>query len=119
MTMKKKTCLGEINVTIGAIASLTGAAVSECIGVVGMASKQFFRDGIAVLLKHDNYSRGVVVRKTDKGIELDIYIIICYGVKVIDVVKEVQQKVKYELENALDVDFAAINVFVQGVKVID
>ena len=114
MTMKKNTCLGEINVTIGAIASLTGAAVSECIGVVGMASKQF-----AVLLKQDNYSRGVVVRKTDKGIELDIYIIICYGVKVIDVVKEVQQKVKYELENALDVDFAAINVFVQGVKVID
>ena len=79
MTMKKNTCLGEINVTIGAIASLTGAAVSECIGVVGMASKQFFRDGIAVLLKQDNYSRGVVVRKTDKGIELDIYIIICYG----------------------------------------
>ena len=61
----------------------------------------------------------LVSRKTDKGIELDIYIIICYGVKVIDVVKEVQQKVKYELENALDVDFAAINVFVQGVKVID
>ena len=55
MTMKKNTCLGEINVTIGAIASLTGAAVSECIGVVGMASKQFFRDGIAVLLKQDNY----------------------------------------------------------------
>ena len=26
---------------------------------------------------------------------------------------------EYELENALDVDFAAINVFVQGVKVID
>ena len=29
------------------------------------------------------------------------------------------KKTEYELENALDVDFAAINVFVQGVKVID
>jgi uncharacterized alkaline shock family protein YloU len=119
MTMKKNTNLGDINVTIDAIASLTGAAVSECYGVVGMASKQFFRDGIAVLLKQDNYSRGIVVRQTDKGIELDIYLIICYGVKVIEVVSEVQKKVKYELENALDVEFSAVNVYVQDIKVID
>ena len=41
MAMKKNTKLGDINVTVGAIASLTGATVSECYGVVGMASKQF------------------------------------------------------------------------------
>jgi len=119
MTMKKNTKLGDINVTDSAIAALTGAAVSECYGVVGMASKQFLKDGLAVLLKQDNYSKGVVVKKTENGIELDLYIIICYGVKVIEVVTEVQKKVKYELENALDIDFAAVNVFVQGVKVID
>ena len=105
MTMKKNTCLGEINVTIGAIASLTGAAVSECIGVVGMASKQFFRDGIAVLFKQDNYSRGVVVRKTAKGIELDL--ILRGEVEVNE--NEIEHTLK-----AID-DFLKINVFNQSI----
>ena len=78
-----------------------------------------FERWFAVLLKQDNFSKGVVVKQTDKGLELDIYIIICYGVKVIEVVSEVQKKVKYEIERTLDIDFAAVNVFVQGVKVIE
>ena len=52
---EENTKLGDINVTVGAIASLTGATVSECYGVVGMASKQFFKDGFAILLKQDNF----------------------------------------------------------------
>ena len=117
--MKSSTQLGGIRVSTEAIASLTGAIVSECYGVVGMASKQFFRDGLAVLLRQDNYSRGVVVRETKEGYELDIYVIICYGVKVNEVLTEVQKKVKYQLGRDLDIDFKAVNVYVQGIKVVD
>ena len=117
--VKENTSLGGINVSTEAIASLTGAIVGECYGIVGMASKKVVKDGLAVLLKQDNYSKGVVVRKTPEGFELDIYVIICYGVKVSEVVSEVQKKVKYELERSLDIDFAAVNVFVQDVKVIN
>lgn len=117
--MSENARIGGINVTIDAIASLTGAIVAECYGVVGMASKKFFRDGLAILLKQENYSKGVMVKQTAKGFELDIYVIICYGVRVVEVVSEVQKKVKYELEKTLDIQFDAINVFVQGVKVVD
>ncbi len=117
--MNSNTNVGGINVSIDAIASLTGSIVSECYGVVGMASKKFFRDGWAVLLKQENYSKGVMVKQTAKGFELDIYVIICYGVRVVEVVSEVQKKVKYELERTLDIQFNAINVFVQGIKVVD
>ena len=119
MTMKRSNDLGDISITSAAIASLTGTAVSECYGVIGMASKHILRDGFTVLLGKNDSSKGVVVKKSDKGLELDIYIIICYGVKVTEVVSEVQKKVKYELENALDIDFCAINVYVQGVRAID
>jgi uncharacterized alkaline shock family protein YloU len=119
MNSNKSQNLGGINVSTSAIASLTGAIVSECYGVVGMASKHFFRDGLAILLKQDNYSKGVVVKETDKGLELDIYIIVCYGVKVTEVVSELQSKVKYQLKQTLGIDFAAVNVFVQGVRVMD
>ncbi len=117
--MKSTTDLGGVNISTTAIADLTGAIVTECYGVVGMASKKFFRDNIAVLLKQENYSKGVVVRETKEGLELDIYVILCYGVKLSEIVTEVQKKVKYELSKALDMEFTAVNVFVQGVKVIN
>ena len=50
--------------------------------------------------------------------ELDLYIIVSHGVKISEVVSEVQKRVKYALERSLELDFNVINVYVQGVKVI-
>lgn len=117
MSISKSTQFGNINISVDAIASLAGGAVTECYGVVGMASQKIVKDGIAELLKKDNYSKGVVVREKDDKLELDLYIIVSYGVKISEVVKEVQNKAKYILEKSLELDFNAINVYVQGVKV--
>ncbi|MBV1708879.1 MAG: Asp23/Gls24 family envelope stress response protein [Firmicutes bacterium HGW-Firmicutes-10] len=118
MGIERSTSLGNINISEEAIATLAGGVVSECYGVVGMASQKVLKDGLAELLKKENYSRGVVVRKTETGYELDLYIVISFGVKITEVVAEVQKKVKYMLEKTLEQDFDKINVFVQGVKVI-
>jgi uncharacterized alkaline shock family protein YloU len=118
MGIERVTSLGKLNISEEAIASLAGGVVSECYGVVGMASQKVVKDGIAELLKKDNYSKGIVVRKTETGYELDLYIIISFGVKISEVIFEVQKKVKYMLEKTLEQDFEKINVYVQGVKVI-
>ena len=83
-----------------------------------MASKKVLRDGWSEILKKDNYAKGVVVRTTDKGIEIDLYIIVSFGVKISEVVQEAQKKVKYVLEKSLNIELSAVNVFVQGVRVI-
>ena len=83
-----------------------------------MASQQVFKDGLAELLKGENYAKGVVVRKGETGFDLDLYIIVSYNVKISEVVLEVQKKAKYMLEKTLQQDFNSINVFVQGIKVI-
>ena len=80
MSIERVTSYGNINISQEAIATLAGGVVSECYGVVGMASQKLVKDGWAELLKKENYSRGVVVRKTDKGMELDLYIVIGFGV---------------------------------------
>lgn len=118
MGIERSTSLGNINISEEAIATLAGGVVSECYGVVGMASQKVLKDGLAELLGKENYSRGVVVRKTETGYELDLYIVISFGVKITEVVAEVQKKVKYMLEKTLEQDFDKINIFVQGVKVI-
>ncbi len=115
MTIEKVTSLGSINITEDAIATLAGQVVTECYGVVGMASKKIVQDSIAMLLKKENYSKGIVVNRTSKGIEINIYVIVSFGVRISEVVYEAQKKIKYVLENTLQQELGAVNVFVQGV----
>ena len=117
MTITKSTQYGNINISMDAVAALAGGVVTECYGVVGMASQKILKDGIAELLKKENYTKGIVVRNTDEGLELDMYIIVSHGVKISEVVREVQQRVKYMLEKTLELDFRQVNVYVQDVKV--
>ena len=117
MSISKSTQFGNINISIEAIASLAGGVVSECYGVVGMASQKIVKDGIAELLKKENYAKGVVVRRNEGNLELDLYIIVSHGVKISEVVHEAQKKVKYMLEKSLELDFNTINIYVQDVKV--
>ncbi len=119
MTVERKTNYGNINVSEEAVASLAGGVITECYGVVGMASRKLVRDGWAELLGKENYAKGVVVRRTDSGLEIDLYIIVSFGVKISEVVQEAQKKVKYVLEKSLSEEIAAVNVFVQGVQVIE
>lgn len=119
MPVHKETNYGEINISIEAIANLTGGIVSEAYGVVGMASQNMVKDGFAELLGRDNYSKGVIVREGENGYEIDLYVVISGGVKISEVVTEVQKRVKYELNKHLEVDFNAVNIFVQGIKVTD
>ena len=117
MAIESKNQYGTINVSDEAIAMLAGGVVTECYGVVGMASQQVFKDGLAELLKGENFSKGVIVRRTETGFELDVYIIVSYNVKISEVVLEVQKKTKYMLEKTLRQNFESVNVFVQGIKV--
>ena len=118
MSISKSTQYGSINISIDAIASLAGGVVTECYGVVGMSSQKLLKDGIAELLKKENYSRGVVVKQNESGdLELDLYVVVSHGVKISEVVREVQVRVKYMLEKSLELHFKKVNIFVQGVKV--
>ena len=46
---------------------------------------------------------------------INIYVIVSFGVRISEVVYEAQKKIKYVLENTLQQELGAVNVFVQGV----
>lgn len=117
MPINKKTSLGQINISDNAIAILAGTTVNECYGVVGMISKNYLVDGYSALLKKENYSKGVVIKNDKEGIKVDVYIVISYGVKVSEVVAQLQERVKYALEKTLNMDIASVNVHVEGIVV--
>ena len=118
MTVKIQTENGQIELSNEVIATVVGGAATDNYGVVGMASKQILKDGWAELLKKENYTKGVVVRNGKAGLEIDLYIVVSFGVKISEVVTEAQKKVKYMLEKSLSQEVAQVNVFVQGVRVV-
>ncbi|MDU1887963.1 MAG: Asp23/Gls24 family envelope stress response protein [Enterococcus faecalis] len=100
------------------MATVVGGAATDIYGIVGMASKNQIKDNLNDILRRENYSRGVVVRQEDNGIAVDVYTIVSYGTKISEVSRNVQEKVKYNLETLLGVTANSVNVFVQGVRVL-
>ncbi|MBR5342102.1 MAG: Asp23/Gls24 family envelope stress response protein [Erysipelotrichaceae bacterium] len=117
MPINKKTSLGQINISDAAIATLAGTTVNECYGIVGMISKNYLVDGYSALLKKENYSKGIVVKNDKHGIKIDVYVVICYGVKISEVVAQLQERVKYALEKTLNMDVESVDVHVEGILV--
>ncbi|MDQ2233807.1 Asp23/Gls24 family envelope stress response protein [Ligilactobacillus animalis] len=119
MAAKIQNQFGNIDISNEVIATVVGGAATEIFGIVGMASKNQIRDNLNEILKRDNYSKGVVIRQEDEGIAVDVYIIVGYGTKISEVCRNVQDKVKYNLDSMLGITAESVNVIVQGVRVIN
>ena len=100
------------------IATVVGGSATEIFGVVGMASKSAIRDNVQALLRRENYAKGVVVKAGDTGITVDVYTVMSYGVKISEVSKNIQERVKFNLENQLGLTADMVNVYVQNIKVV-
>ena len=118
MAVKMMTQNGLIEMSNDVIATVVGGAATDVFGIVGMASKKQIKDNIDEILRKENYLKGVVVRQEENGVAVDVYTIVSYGTKISEVSRNVQEKVKYNLETMLGVTANSVNVFVQGVRVL-
>lgn len=119
MSLERKNQLGQLNISKQVIATIAGSAATECYGVVGMASQNPIKDGIAEVLKKENFAKGISVEEhANNEISIDMYIVVAYGIKINEIALEVQKKVRYVLESSLDSKIKSVNVFVQDIRVI-
>lgn len=119
MSIEIKTKYGQIDISTDVIATIAGGAAVDCYGIVGMASKNQLKDGLTDILRKENFTRGVIVRKGEDEVHIDMYIIVSYGTKISEVAHNVQTKVKYTLDQTVGLAVDSVNIYVQGVKVIN
>lgn len=118
MTIELSNQMGKVFVTNNVIANVAGIAAMEVFGLVGMASRKQFKDGISELLGRENLQKGIEVRtEENQDVNIDMYIIVSYGTKISEVAHNVQQKVIYTLESTIGIKVSHVNVIVQGVRV--
>lgn len=112
------THLGNITVNPEVIAQYAGSVAVECFGIVGMAGISV-KDGLVRLLKKDNITRGIEVTINNNKLTLNFHVIVAYGVSILAVSDNLISNVKYKVEEFTGIEIEKINIFVEGVRVID
>ena len=113
------TDLGQVIIDEEVIATYAGINALECFGIVGMAAVNM-KDGLVKLLKRDYLTHGIsVVVEEDNQITIDFHVIIAYGVSITTVSDNLIETVKYKVESFTGMKINKINIYVEGVRVID
>ena len=118
MNTLMNTHLGNITIDSEVIANYAGSVAVECIGIVGMASVNV-KDGFVKLLKKDNLSTGVCVHVNNNKLVIDFHLVVAYGVNILAVSDNLTSNVKYKVEEFTGLPVEKVNIFVEGVRVID
>ena len=111
--------LGSISIDSEVIAKYAGSTAVECFGIVGMAAVSM-KDGLVKLLKGDSLTRGIKVVVDDENkLEIDFHVIVAYGVSISTVADNLIENVKYKVQEFTGFEIKKINIYVEGVRVID
>ena len=113
------TDLGIITVSPEVIAKYAGTVAVECFGIVGMAAVNM-KDGLVRLLKKDSLTHGIQATISDDNrITIDFHVIVSYGVSISAVTDNLISNVKYRVEEFSGMPVDKINIYIEGVRVID
>ncbi len=119
MQGQMETKLGRIVIDSDVIATYAGSVAVECFGIVGMAAVNV-KDGLVKLLKKDYLNHGISVDIDENNeITLDFHVIISYGVSIATVSDNLMETVKYKVESFTGMTVKTMNIYVEGVRVID
>ena len=112
------THMGNIAIDNEVIAQYAGSVAMECFGVVGMAGISV-KDGFVKLLKKESMTRGIYVSVNKNKLTVNFHVIVSYGVSILAVTDNLVSNVKYKVEEFTGIEIEKINIFVEGVRVID
>ena len=119
MQGQMETELGKIMIDTDVIATYAGSVAVECFGIVGMAAVNM-KDGLVKLLKKDYLNHGIsVVISDDNVISIDFHVIVSYGVSIEAVAENLIETVKFKVSSFTGLTVDTINIYVEGVRVID
>ena len=103
-----------IKISDDVVATIAGKSALEVKGVYSMAGG--FAGGISEVFGKKSYTKGIKVDNTEKGLKIDVNIIVEYGARIPDVAYEIQNKVKNSIENMTGLKIEEVNVHIQGVN---
>ena len=116
MEYKISNDLGLITISEDVLLKVAGYAALECYGIVAVSSKRA-KDGFVEWLGKENLTKGVQVNITEAGIDIDLFIIVEYGISIVEVCNIIKSQVCYKIENMTGAKVRRVNISVEGIRV--
>ncbi len=116
MIGKLKTKRGQVNIKNEVLAKVAGVTAVECYGIVGMAMVNM-TSGITKLMMGDNITKGISLNVKNNKIDIDLHIVVEYGVNIKAVTENIISNVTYKLESFSGLEVSSVNIYVEDVRV--
>lgn len=116
MEYKVKNEYGTTYITEDVMLKVVGYAALECYGIVAMSSKRA-KDGLVEWLGRENLAKGVQIRMVDDMVDVDLFIIVEYGISIAEVCKTIVETVSYKLESMTGITVRNVNITVEGIRI--
>ena len=116
MECKIKNDLGLITINEDVMLKVAGYAALECYGIVAMGQKRA-KDGFVEWLGKENLCKGVQIHVEENLIDIDLFIIVEYGISIVTVCNNIKETVRYKIENMTGAKVRRVNITVEGIRV--
>ena len=108
--------LGTVSIHNDVIAAIAYKAAVSVNGVAELPGDLL--DGIAGMIGKKSVDRGIRVDVQEGTVSIELNVILAHGVKIQNVAWELQQTVKTSIQDMTGMLVTAVNVIVQGIKVV-
>ncbi len=105
---------GSINISEDVISTMVRSAVTEVEGVAGLSNTAGAE--IAELIGLKTVTKGVKVQFVEDRIVVDTIITVHYGANIVEVAKNVQERVMTVIQSTTGLEKAEVNVHVSGIS---
>ncbi len=103
-----------VQVSEDVIASIAAMSMKDIKGVCAVGTGM--RNGIMEKLGWEDLAKGVTVEVLEDGVIVDVVITVNFDKKIMEVSKEIQDKIQTTIKDMTDMDVIAVNVRVAGVN---
>ena len=111
-----ETVTGKITLSKEYLCKLIGQAVTSCFGVAGMMPSSNRQRISGFISRKDKINKGISVIGNSDYIDVQIHIVVTYGMNINAIAKSIVHKVKYVVKETTGIEVRKVTVKVDGIK---
>lgn len=111
-----ETRVGTVSISEAYLSKLIGHEVTSCFGVVGMVAGTGKQKLFNLFTKEDSVDTGICVKGNTDSIDVELHIVVTYGMNINAIAESITEKVRYVVSEATGITVNKVIVKVDGIK---
>ncbi|MEK4368800.1 hypothetical protein BK124_05440 [Paenibacillus amylolyticus] len=112
--MSIQNVLGKIQISDDVISKIVGKIANTTSEISSMSTGLI--EGVTKKWSGKSLQNGIDIRKVESRLEINVKVVICYGTKVHEVCRELQNNVRLHVEQLTGLTIDTVNVIVEGLS---